>query len=154
MNRIDKLDRKILNIVTKNARIPSKDIALECGVSRAAIHQRLQRLQELGVITGSGYWINPIALGYNVCAIVAVRLDMGSQFEDAVRELEKIPEVTACNYTTGSYSMILKVFARDCKHLRKLLNERIQTVKGVTQTETFLVLEKGLDRQIEITTDE
>ncbi|HBC22039.1 MAG TPA: transcriptional regulator, partial [Porphyromonadaceae bacterium] len=67
VDRIDKLDRKILNIITKNARIASKDVAAVCGVSRAAIHQRIQRLIEMKVITGSGYTVNPKRLGYNTC---------------------------------------------------------------------------------------
>ena len=66
MERIDNLDRQILEIISQNARIPFKDVAAECGVSRAAIHQRVQRLIDLGVIVGSGYHVNPKSLGYIV----------------------------------------------------------------------------------------
>ena len=69
---IDNLDRHILSIIMHNARIPSKDIALECGVSRAAIHQRIQRMIELGIITGSGYTVNPKLLGYSTCTYIGV----------------------------------------------------------------------------------
>ena len=75
MERIDNLDRKILEIIMKNARIPSKDVAAECGVSRAAIHQRIQRMIDLDVITGSGYHVNPKVLGYSTCTYVGVRLE-------------------------------------------------------------------------------
>ena len=93
MDRIDNLDKKILNIIMKNARIASKDVAVECGVSRAAIHQRIQRLIEMKVITGSGYNVNPKTLGYNTCTYIGVSLEKGSMYRDVVRELEKIPEV-------------------------------------------------------------
>ncbi|MDE6143350.1 MAG: Lrp/AsnC family transcriptional regulator, partial [Muribaculaceae bacterium] len=104
MDRIDTLDKKILNIIMKNARIASKDVALECGVSRAAIHQRIQRLIEMKVIIGSGYNVNPKALGYNTCTYIGVSLEKGSMYREVVGELEKIPEVVECHYTTGPYS--------------------------------------------------
>ncbi len=89
MDRIDNLDKKILNIIMKNARIASKDVALECGVSRAAIHQRIQRLIEMKVITGSGYTVNPKSLGYNTCTYIGVSLEKGSMYREVVQELEK-----------------------------------------------------------------
>lgn len=153
MDKIDRLDQKILNIVTRNARIPSKDVALECGVSRAAIHQRLQRLQEMKVITGSAYIVDPRALGYTTCTYIGVKLGKGSLYQDAVREIEKIPEVVECHYTTGPYSMLLKVYARDTHHLMQLLNTRILPIEGVTETETLISLEQSLHRQIQIKTD-
>ena len=101
MEKIDNLDRKILNIVMRNARIASKDVALECGVSRAAIHQRIQRLIEMNVITGSGYTVDPKILGYNTCTYVGVKLEKGSMYRDVVAELENIKEVVECHFTTG-----------------------------------------------------
>ncbi len=78
---IDNLDRHILSIIMHNARIPSKDIALECGVSRAAIHQRIQRMIELGIITGSGYTVNPKLLGYSTCTYIGVNLERGAMYK-------------------------------------------------------------------------
>lgn len=77
MEKIDNLDRKILNIIMRNARMPSKDIAVECGVSRAAIHQRIARLIEIGIITGSGYNVDQHRLGFNTCTYVGVKLNAG-----------------------------------------------------------------------------
>ena len=131
MEKLDTLDKKILNIVMENARIPSKDIALQCGVSRAAIHQRIQRLIDMKVIIGSGYIVNPHKLGYNTC---------------------KIPEVVECHFTTGPYSMLIKLYAYDNQHLMQLLNDRIQHVPGVTETETLISLEQSMNRQIHIDT--
>lgn len=153
VDRIDKLDRKILNIITKNARIASKDVAAVCGVSRAAIHQRIQRLIEMKVITGSGYTVNPKRLGYNTCTYVGVRLEKGSLYREVVKDLEKIKEVVECHFTTGPYSMLIKVFAQDNQHLMELLNDRIQHIAGVTETETLISLEQSMNRQIDLEID-
>ena len=154
MDRIDNLDKKILNIIMKNARIASKDVALDCGVSRAAIHQRIQRLIEMKVITGSGYTVNPKALGYNTCTYVGVNLEKGSMYREVVQELEKIPEVVECHFTTGPYSMLIKVYAQDNQHLMELLNDQIQHISGVSGTETLISREQSMNRQIYIKTDD
>ena len=153
LDRIDNLDKKILNIIMRNARIASKDVALECGVSRAAIHQRIQRLVDMKVITGSGYTVNPKKLGYNTCTYVGVRLEKGSMYREVVKELEKIHEVVECHFTTGPYSMLIKVFAHDNQHHMELLNDRIQHITGVTETETLISLEQSMNRQIYIKVD-
>jgi Lrp/AsnC family transcriptional regulator for asnA, asnC and gidA len=153
LDRIDKLDRKILNIIMKNARIASKDVAAVCGVSRAAIHQRIQRLIEMKVIVGSGYNVNPRRLGYNTCTYVGVKLEKGSLYREVVKELEKIKEVVECHFTTGPYSMLIKVYAQDNQHLMELLNDRIQHIAGVTETETLISLEQSMNRQIDLEID-
>lgn len=153
LDRIDKLDRKILNIIMKNARIASKDVAAVCGVSRAAIHQRIQRLIEMKVIVGSGYNVNPRRLGYNTCTYVGVKLEKGSLYREVVKDLEKIKEVVECHFTTGPYSMLIKVYAQDNQHLMELLNDRIQHIAGVTETETLISLEQSMNRQIDLEID-
>ncbi len=150
MEKIDNLDRKILKIVMRNARIPSKDVAVECGVSRAAIHQRIQRMVELGVITGSGYNVNHKDLGYHTCTYIGVNLERGAMYRDVVPELEKIPEVVECHFTTGPYTALIKLFARDNEHLMELLNDKIQKIHGVTGTETLISLDHSIHREIPI----
>ena len=145
---IDVLDRKILSIVFHNARIPSKDVAEKCGVSRAAVHQRIQRMCELGIITGSGYTVTPPLLGYTTCTYIGVNLERGSLYGKVVPELEKIPEVTECHFTTGPYSMLIKLYVRDNQHLMELLNGKIQMIPGVTGTETLISLDNSILRQI------
>jgi len=113
MEKIDNLDKKILKIVMHNARIPSKDVAMDCGVSRAAIHQRLQRLIDMKVITGSGYHVNPKMLGLSTCTYIGVNLERGAMYRDVVPEITKIPEIVECHFTTGPYTMLLKLYARD-----------------------------------------
>lgn len=150
MDKIDNLDRRILEIIIKNARIPSKDVAAECGVSRAAIHQRIQRMIDMNVITGSGYHVNPKVLGYTTCTYIGVKLERGSMYRDAVPQLEKIPEVVECHFTTGPYTMLIKLYARDNQHLMELLNDKIQHINGVTATETLISLDMSLNREIPI----
>lgn len=150
MEKIDNLDRKILNIIMRNARKPSKDIAEVCGVSRAAIHQRIARLVDIGIITGSGYSVDQKRLGFNTCTYIGVKLEKGSLYREVLRQLEDIPEVVECHFTTGPYSMLIKVYASDTSHLMELLNDKIQQIKGVTETETLISLEQSMNRQITI----
>ncbi len=88
MEKIDELDRKILSIITQNARIPFKDVAEECDVSRAAIHQRVQRLMDMGVITGSGYSVNPKSLGYQINTYIGIsdHLNQSADFAEKARQ--------------------------------------------------------------------
>ena len=150
MEKIDNLDRKILEIVMKNARIPSKDVAVVCGVSRAAIHQRIQRMIDAKIITGSGYNVNPKVLGFATCTYIGVKLEKGSMYKDVVPELEKIPEVVECHFTTGPYTMLIKLYARDNQHLMELLNDKIQMIHGVVETETLISLEQSMNREIPV----
>ena len=153
MEKIDNLDRKILEIIMKNARIPSKDVALECNVSRAAIHQRIQRMIDLDVITGSGYHVDPKVLGFATCTYIGVKLERGSMYRTVVPELEKIPEVVECHFTTGPYTMLIKLYSRDNQHLMELLNDKIQNIHGVTATETLISLDQSMNREIPIMYD-
>ena len=150
MEKIDNLDRQILEIISQNARIPFKDVAAECGVSRAAIHQRVQRLIDLGVIVGSGYHVNPKSLGYRTCTYVGIKLEKGSMYKSVVAEMEKIPEIVECHFTTGPYTMLTKVYARDNEHLMDLLNNKMQEIPDVTATETLISLEQSIKKEIPI----
>lgn len=150
MEKIDNLDKKILNILSKNARIPFKDVAAECNVSRAAIHQRVQHLIEAGVITGSGFDVNPKSLGYSTCTYVGITLEKGSMYKDVVEELQNIPEVVECHFTTGPYTMMVKLYARDNEQLMELLNGKLQGIHGVMSTETLISLEQSIKREIPV----
>lgn len=150
MEKIDNLDRRILNIIIRNARIPSKDVALECGVSRAAVHQRIQRLIDMKVIVGSGYNINPKCLGFMTCTYIGVNLERGALYRDVVAELKNIPEIIECHYTTGPYSLLIKLYAKDNEHLMTLLNDKIQMIPGVTSTETLISLDQSINRELTV----
>lgn len=153
MEKIDKLDKQIMEIISTNARIPFKDVAAACGVSRAAIHQRVQRLIDLNVIIGSGYHVNPKCLGYNTCTYVGIKLEKGSMYKRVVEELETIPEIVECHFTTGPYSMLIKLYARDNEQLMELLNTRIQGIAGVDSTETLISLDQSIKKEVPITWD-
>ena len=150
MDKIDNLDKKILSILSKNARIPFKDVAAECGVSRAAIHQRVQHLINGGVITGSGFDVNPKSIGYSTCTYVGLNLERGSMYKDVVKQLKEIPEIVECHFTTGSYTMLLKVYARDNEQLMDLLNNKMQMIPGVVSTETLISLDQIIKREIPV----
>lgn len=150
MEKIDKLDKQIMEIISSNARIPFKDVAAECGVSRAAIHQRVQRLIDMNVIIGSGYHVNPKSLGYITCTYVGIRLEKGSMYKRVVDELREIPEIVECHYTTGPYSMLVKLYARDNEQLMDLLNNKIQSIQGVDSTETLISLDQSIKKEIPI----
>ena len=148
MEKIDKLDKRIMEIISANARIPFKDVAAVCGVSRAAIHQRVQRLIDANVIVGSGYDINPKSLGYNTCTYVGIRLEKGSMYSRVVDELRNIPEIVECHFTTGPYTMLVKLYARDNEQLMDLLNRKIQGITGVDSTETLISLDQSIKREV------
>ena len=154
MDKIDKLDKKILRILSKNARIPFKDVAAECGVSRAAIHQRVQHLIDGNVIMGSGFEVNPKSLGYSTCTYVGINLERGSMYKNVVEELQHIPEIVECHFTTGPYTMLVKRYARDNEQLMNLLNGRLQGIPGVVATETLISLEQSIKREIPVHVDE
>lgn len=154
MEKTDKLDRKILSILSRNARVPFKDVAAECGVSRAAIHQRVQRLIDDGVIIGSRFEVNPRSIGYTTCTYVGITLERGSMYREVVERLQHIPEIVECHFTTGTYTMLVKLYAKDNEQLMELINGQLQEIPGVVATETLISLDQSINRTIDIKTDE
>lgn len=154
MEKIDNLDKKILSILSKNARIPFKDVAAVCGVSRAAIHQRVQHMIEEGVIMGSSFNVNPKSLGYNTCTYVGINLDRGNMYKSVIEQLMQIPEVVECHFTTGPYTLLVKLYAQDNEQLMNLLNIQMQSIPGVVATETMISLEQSIKREIPVIYEE
>ena len=149
-HQLDDIDLKILEIISKNARMPFKDVAVECGISRAAVHQRVNRMIEMEVIVGSGYHIDPKKVDYMTCTYIGIYLDKGGLYETVTDNLKKIPEVVECHYTTGRYAIFAKVFARNNEHLKQILSEKIQKILGITSTETFISLGETFNREVPI----
>jgi Lrp/AsnC family transcriptional regulator for asnA, asnC and gidA len=150
---MDALDRRILEIISQNARIPFRDVAEMCNVSRAAIHQRVQKMTDMKIITGSGYHIDPKALNYHVCIYVGVTLTNGALYNSVSVEFKKISEIVECHFTTGPYTMLIKLFARDNNHFMEVLNGQIQPVPGVISTETLISLDQSINRDIPVLTE-
>ena len=147
---MDQTDLQILEIITNNARIPFKDVAAEVGISRAAVHQRVNRMIEMKVITGSGYHIDPRKVDFKTCTYVGIFLEKGGYYEDVARQLKDIQEIVECHYTTGQYAIFVKVYARDNEHLKDILSGKVQKISGISSTETFISLEETFKRQVPI----
>ncbi|NBL64618.1 winged helix-turn-helix transcriptional regulator [Flavobacterium sp. NST-5] len=147
---IDGIDKEILRELMADARKPILQIANKVGISGAAIHQRLRKLEQSGVISGSKFVVDPKVLGYKTMAFVGIYLDKAAKNLEAVRDLKKIPEVLECHYTTGNWSILIKIICRDNEHLMQLLNTKIQTIEGVSRTETFISLDTQIERQIQL----
>jgi len=147
---IDGIDKKILRALMADARTSVLEIARQVGISGAAIHQRLRKLEKSGLIAGSKFIVNPKVLGYTTMAFVGIYLDKAISNPDAVKQLKKIPEVLECHYTTGNWSILIKILCKDNEHLMHLLNNDIQSIQGVSRTETFISLNQQIDRQIKI----
>ncbi|MDB5121198.1 MAG: transcriptional regulator, AsnC family [Sphingobacteriales bacterium] len=147
---LDNLDIQILSILMEDATIPYTEIAKKLIVSGGTIHVRMKKMQDLGIIKGANLIIDPQKIGYDVCAFLGIFLEKGSQYKDAVDSLKKVKEIVELHYCTGAYSMFAKIICRDTNHLRHVLNEDIQAVKGIQRTETFISLEESIRRQIKL----
>ena len=145
---IDPTDQKILGFLVKNARMPFLEIARECGVSGAAIHQRVKRLEANGVITGSRLLVKPQAIGLNICAFVSISLSEASKYNEVVSSLRQIPEVVECHFVTGKYALLVKLYCFDNDHLMEVLLNTIQKIPFIQATDTMIALDEAIDRQV------
>ncbi|HBG58551.1 Lrp/AsnC family transcriptional regulator [Proteiniphilum sp. UBA1028] len=148
-HELDELDEKILRMIVNNARIPFLEVARECDVSGAAIHQRVQKLTNLGVVKGSEFVVDAEKIGYETCAFVGIFLTSPSTFEYVVKELEKIPEVVECYYTTGQYDLLIKVYAKNNKDLLRIIHTELQPL-GLSRTETLMCFKDGFRKKLPI----
>ncbi len=148
--KIDETDRRILTYLIHDARKPYLEIARECGISGAAIHQRIRKLESNGVIEGSKFKVKPKRVGFDICAFVGIYLDQAHMYKQAVKEFEQIPEIVECHYTTGEYAILLKIYCKSNEHLMDILVNTIQNIRGVARTETFISLEQTINRDIEV----
>ncbi len=147
---IDGIDKIILRQLMEDARKPILEIARKVGISGAAIHQRLRKLEKSGLLAGSKFIIDPKVLGYRTLAFIGIYLDRAANNARAVRQLKDIPEVIECHYTTGNWSVLIKILCKNNEDLMHLLNKKIQAIDGVSRTETFISLDQQIDRQLKI----
>ena len=145
---IDQIDQKILSFLVNNARMPFLEIARECGVSGAAIHQRVKRLEANGVITGSRLLVKPQALGLNVCAFISVTLSEANKYPEVVANLKKIAEIVECHFVTGHAALLVKVYCFDNDHLMEVLLNTMQKIPYIQSTETMISLDQAIERQV------
>lgn len=147
--QIDKLDTKILQMLVDNGRKPFLEIARECGVSGAAIHQRIDKLQATNILEGSRALIKPTTLGYDTCAFIGFFLKDPENFGEIIEKLKTVPEVVECHYTTGQYDMLVKIYARDNEHLLHLIHEKLQPM-GLLRTETLVSFREVFSRALPV----
>ncbi len=148
-HQLDSLDEQILRMVAENARVPFLEVARECNVSGAAIHQRIQKLTNLGVLKGSEFIIDPEKIGYETCAYIGLYLRDPESFDRVTDELKKIPEVVECHFTTGQYDMFIKIYAKNNHHLLSIIHDRLQPL-GLSRSETIISFHEAIKRQIPI----
>lgn len=146
---LDYLDKKILHMISDDARIPFLEVARACNVSGAAIHQRIQKLQSLGVIKGSQFIIDPEKIGYETCAYIGLYLKDPSRFDQVVDALKRIPEVVECHYTTGGFDMFIKIYARNNHHLLTVIHDKLQPL-GLSRSETIISFNAAINRPLTI----
>jgi Lrp/AsnC family transcriptional regulator, regulator for asnA, asnC and gidA len=150
--QIDTLDKKILEILSKDARKPFLDIARTCKVSGAAIHQRIERLMNAGIVSGSQFNLSPKNMGYSTCAFIGIQLNLltTKSHEEVYKKITQIPEIVECHHISGKYSLLIKVYTKSNEHLKDIIIEMVQSAKEIVSTETFVSLQEGFIRQIPI----
>jgi Lrp/AsnC family transcriptional regulator for asnA, asnC and gidA len=147
IQKIDKLDRKILEMISEDARVPFLEVARACNVSGAAIHQRIQKLTSLGILKGSKFMMDPEKIGYETCAYMGLNLKNPEDFDHVVEELQHIPEVTECHYTTGNFDMFIKIYAKNNHHLLTIIHDQLQPL-GLSSSETLISFHSAFERQL------
>lgn len=149
---IDSLDKKILKLLNVDSRMPFVEVARKCKVSGAAIHQRVQKMLEAGVIKGSSLILNPKGMGYLTCAFIGIQVNLTSTstHDEVFEKIKKIPEIVECHHISGKYSLLVKLYTRNNEHLKDVIVSQIQSIPEITFTETFISLETGFERQLEL----
>ena len=147
---IDGLDKIILRELMINSRKSINEISKKAGISGTAVHQRLKKLEESNLISSFQMVLNPKLLGFKTMAFIGIFLDQAIRNPEVVKKLREIEEVIECHYTTGNWSIFIKIICKDNQHLMKLLNEKIQTIDGISRTETLVSLDQQIKRQIKI----
>ncbi|MBW8360785.1 MAG: Lrp/AsnC ligand binding domain-containing protein [Kaistella sp.] len=146
---LDTVDKQIIYMLMDNAKTSLAHISQNVGISTTAVHQRIKKLEQAGVIENSISFLNPRKIGYKVVSYIGVFLDQPSDYRNAIKALKEVNEVVEAHYTTGNYTAFLKVLCRDNDHLMEILS-KLQKLKGVTRTETFISLEQSICRQLKV----
>lgn len=150
----DKLDLQIIHEMLGNAEVPYAELGKKLFVSGGTIHVRIKKLEELGVVKGKRIKVDLKQLGYDISAFVGIFLEKSSMYDAVAKELEGIPEIVRLNYTTGNYSMFIEIVCKDINQLRSILHDDLQNIKGIERTETFISLDEGFNRNVQISSKE
>lgn len=148
--QIDNTDVQILNLLMENAFTPYTEIGKKLYISPGTVHVRMNKLEKLGIVKNPQLQIDLAKLGMDITAFIGVYLIRSDMYDNVVKELKKIDEILSCNYTTGNYSLFLKIVCRDTNHLREVLHDKIQKIGGISRTETLISLEESFSRQLKV----
>ena len=147
--KLDKLDKQILKMIADDARVAFLEVARACNVSGAAIHQRIQRLTNMGVLKGSEFIIDPEKIGYETCAFIGLNLKEPESFDGVVEKLKEMPEVVECHYTTGNYDLFIKVYAKNNHHLLTIIHDKLQHL-GLSSSQTLISFHSAFEHQLPV----
>ncbi|MBK7650409.1 MAG: Lrp/AsnC ligand binding domain-containing protein [Flammeovirgaceae bacterium] len=148
---IDNTDLKILEILMQDAKRPYTEVAKKVNVSQGTVHVRMNKMEEAGILDKTTLRINYAKLGYDITAFIGIYLEKSALYDMVLAKLRSIPEITSIHYTTGNYSMFIKIHCRDTNHLKEVLHDKMQQVEGIERTETMISLEESLDRNLKLT---
>lgn len=146
--KLDKTDFSILSILMMDAKTPYAEISTRLSISTGTVHARLKKMIDLGLINGTHLSVDYKRLGFDITAFLGIYLEKSDLYTQVSTELRRIPEVVSAHYTTGVYSIFAKVVCRDTEHLRNVLSNSIQSVKGIQRTETFISLHESINRPL------
>ncbi|GIL21547.1 MAG: AsnC family transcriptional regulator [Bacteroidota bacterium] len=148
---IDNTDLRILEILMQDAKRPYTEVAKRVNVSQGTVHVRMNKMEDAGILEKTTLKINYAKLGYDITAFIGIYLEKSALYEKVLAKLKDIPEITNIHYTTGNYSMFVRIHCRDTNHLKEVLHDKMQQVEGIERTETMISLEESLDRNLKLT---
>lgn len=147
---LDNVDLKILEILRDDAKKPFTEVAKKVHVSQGTVHVRMNKMEEAGIIEKTTLKLNYGKMGFDITAFIGIYLEKSALYEQVLAKLKGIPEIINIHYTTGNYSMFVKIHCRDTNHLKEVLHEKMQQVEGIERTETMISLEESLDRNLKL----
>jgi Lrp/AsnC family transcriptional regulator for asnA, asnC and gidA len=148
MEILDEFDISIIKELEKDGRMAFSAIATNLKISNTMVHQRISRLLEQNIITGIKPVLNEKKIGYDWGAFTGITLSKDHDSDKVIEALKSIPEVTECYYITGSFTLYIKLIAKDHDHMRKLLYEKIDTIPGIAKTDSIIELGCAFKRNL------
>lgn len=142
-SQLDEVDKKILDFLVENTRMPFTEIAQKMGVSAGTIHVRVKKMEDAGIIKGSSLVIDYRQLGYTFTTYVGILLGKSNRTNEVLKILEKIPNVTELNVTSGKYNIFCKIRAKDTEDARRIIYD-ISDIDDVMRTESMISLDEKI----------
>lgn len=148
MDNLDDFDISIIKELEKDGRMAFSAIAANLKISNTMVHQRINRLIEQGIIGGIKPIIQEKKIGFDWASFTGITLNKDSDSDRIIEELKNIPEITECYYVTGSFTLYIKIVAKNHEHMRKILYEKIDNIPGIAKTDSIIELGCAFKRNI------